>query len=148
MKKLVLTVLVAALCVTGFVFADDRKENQFTASLWIYNNDTGWGWLRLTNGLWKIVMPESNGYMINDMKISYRQRGKVLYINNGNNSDNEPAGRIKEETAAYIVVQWYEVSGLKEEKMKRVLYPVNIYYTDYDKGTKNYLGLLNAIGDE
>jgi len=32
--------------------------------------------------------------------------------------------------------------------MKRVLYPVNIYYTDYDKGTKNYLGLLNAIGDE
>jgi hypothetical protein len=136
--------LMPFLFLDAFIYAED-----FTPALWLDDSQDSesWGWIRLNNGHWWVVMPDYRGFMINDMKINYQQKGVVLY---GYNTENElydiPEARINEETSAYIVIYWY--TNRLQKRLEKIQDPVNIYVPNYGDGGDRYIGTLNAIGDE
>jgi hypothetical protein len=111
--------MMSFLSLGTFIYVDD-----FTPAFWLDNlhDSSSWGWIRLNNGHWWVIMPDYRGCMINDMKVNYQQKGSVLY---GCNSENKqydiPAARINEETSTYMVVYWYTIGVRRNLKKYKPL---------------------------
>jgi hypothetical protein len=129
------------LTINTLVYAED-----FTPALWLADpqNPKSWNWFREKNGRWWRTTWDHRNFLINSMKEHCQQRGKVLY---GENSNYEiPQARIQEETSTYIVLYWYD--DMIQEKLEKVQNPVNIYWPNYGDGPDEFIGTLNAVGDE